>query len=81
MTVMNDRAQGGSSLQPGAIELMQNRRLFFDDDRGVVEPLNEVDPLTNQGIAVNAQYRVQIFDIAKSESVQRRAQLVIDEPI
>lgn len=60
---------------------MQNRRLFFDDDRGVVEPLNEVDPLTNQGIAVNAQYRVQIFDSDKSESVQRRAQLVIDEPI
>ena len=47
MTVMNDRAQGGSSLQPGTIELMQNRRLFFDDNRGVDEPLNEVDPQTN----------------------------------
>ena len=43
MTVMNDRAQGGSSIENGTIELMQNRRLFYDDDRGLNEPLDEVD--------------------------------------
>lgn len=43
LTVMNDRAQGGSALQDGSVELMQNRRLFFDDDRGVIEVLNETD--------------------------------------
>jgi lysosomal alpha-mannosidase len=31
MTVMNDRTQGGSSLQNGTIELMQNRRILADD--------------------------------------------------
>ena len=44
MTVMNDRSQGGSVIEDGAIELMQNRRLLFDDNRGVAEPLNETDP-------------------------------------
>lgn len=43
VTVMNDRAQGGSVLENGAIELMQNRRLLVDDERGVEEALNEVD--------------------------------------
>ena len=42
-TVMNDRAQGGSALAEGTIELMQNRRLFFDDNRGVEQVLNETD--------------------------------------
>jgi hypothetical protein len=44
MTVMNDRAQGGSSLYEGSVELMQNRRLFADDGRGVGEALDELDP-------------------------------------
>ena len=81
MTVMNDRAQGGSSIENGSIELMQNRRLLFDDDRGLEEPLNETQA-NGLGIAVNAFYRVQLFDASDvSRSMQRRAQLVIDEPI
>lgn len=43
LTVMNDRSQGGASLANNRVELMQNRRLFFDDARGVEEALNEVD--------------------------------------
>lgn len=43
MTVMNDRSQGGSVVKEGRIELMQNRRLFKDDGRGVEECLNETD--------------------------------------
>ena len=70
MTVMNDRSQGGASLQAGTIELMQNRRLLFDDRRGVNEPLNEVT-WEDKGIAVNAKYYVQIFDYTKTKSLQR----------
>ena len=81
MTVMNDRAQGGSSIDNGSIELMQNRRLLYDDDRGLDEPLDETQS-NGKGIAVNAVYRVQLFDASHpSRSMQRRAQLVIDEPI
>ena len=39
--VMTDRAEGGSSLQAGQMELMLHRRLFNDDAFGVGEPLNE----------------------------------------
>ena len=42
-TVMNDRTQGGSSLKNGQIQLMQNRRLFSDDGKGIGADLNEVD--------------------------------------
>ncbi|XP_072745213.1 lysosomal alpha-mannosidase isoform X1 [Anoplolepis gracilipes] len=41
LSVLNDRAEGGSSLQDGAVELMLHRRLLKDDAFGVGEPLNE----------------------------------------
>ncbi|XP_055714111.1 lysosomal alpha-mannosidase isoform X1 [Phlebotomus papatasi] len=40
LSVMTDRAQGGSSLQDGAVELMVHRRLLHDDAFGVAEALN-----------------------------------------
>lgn len=80
MTVMNDRSQGGAVIEDGAIELMQNRRLLFDDARGVGEALNETDS-EGRGIEVNARYFVQIFDTTKASSLQRKTQLVVDEPI
>ena len=80
MTVMNDRSQGGSVLSSGSIELMHDRRLLFDDWRGVGEALNETND-SGTGIEVNAKYYVQIFDTSKTESVQRRQQLITDEPI
>ena len=43
ITVMNDRSQGGSVLEAGSIELMQDRRLLFDDQRGLNEALNETN--------------------------------------
>jgi len=55
MTVMNDRSQGGSVIDTGRIELMINRRLYYDDDRGVEEALNETDAYGN-GITVPATY-------------------------
>ncbi|XP_063925701.1 lysosomal alpha-mannosidase-like isoform X2 [Zophobas morio] len=41
MAVLNDRAQGGTSLTEGSIELMLHRRLTQDDGLGVGETLNE----------------------------------------
>ena len=43
MTLMTTRSQGGSALSNGTVELMHHRRLFFDDWRGMGEPLNETD--------------------------------------
>jgi lysosomal alpha-mannosidase len=42
VAVLNDRAQGGSVLKPGVIELMIHRREVADDHYGVDEALNEV---------------------------------------
>ncbi|XP_015365920.1 PREDICTED: lysosomal alpha-mannosidase isoform X2 [Diuraphis noxia] len=40
-SILNDRSQGGSSLQDGEIELMVHRRILHDDAFGVSEALNE----------------------------------------
>jgi Glycosyl hydrolases family 38 C-terminal domain len=41
LAVVVDRSQGGASLLDGSVELMVQRRIVADDDRGVTEPLNE----------------------------------------
>ena len=55
LTLMNTRCQGGSALSKGTVELMHQRRLFFDDWRGVGEALNETDEFGN-GMRVTATY-------------------------
>ena len=41
MYIVNDRAQGGSSLAEGQVELMVHRRIQQDDWRGNSEHLDE----------------------------------------
>jgi hypothetical protein len=79
---MNDRAQGGAAdlMDSGAIELMQNRRLFDQDDKGNNEALNETDT-EGYGIRVNARYHMQIFDTIKGQSLQRQQQISTDNPL
>ena len=45
VTIMNDRPQGGSADVSGnnTNELMQNRRMTEDDNKGVGEVLNDTD--------------------------------------
>eukprot|EP01124_Arcella_intermedia_P030595 TRINITY_DN6729_c0_g1_i1.p1 TRINITY_DN6729_c0_g1~~TRINITY_DN6729_c0_g1_i1.p1 ORF type:complete len:980 (+),score=171.65 TRINITY_DN6729_c0_g1_i1:417-2942(+) len=45
-SILNDRSQGGASIQDGQFEIMVHRRTLFDDSRGVGEPLNETDSIT-----------------------------------
>lgn len=71
LTLMSTRAQGGSSVTNGTVELMHNRRLFFDDWRGVGEPLNETDEYGN-GIRVTTTYYIQLFNSSKESSMQRQ---------
>lgn len=41
LAILVDRAQGGSSLEDGSLEIMIHRRLLHDDAFGVEEALNE----------------------------------------
>lgn len=41
LAILPDRAQGGSSIFDGSVELMVHRRLLHDDEWGVDEALNE----------------------------------------
>ena len=68
MTDMNSRPQGGSVLKKGRIELMHNRRLYFDDHRGMGEPLNETDEF-GKGITVTSNYYLQLFNRVKEPSL------------
>jgi len=61
MTLMNSRPQGGTSLLKGRLELMQQRRLYRDDGKGMGEALNEENHLGDP-IWVPATYFLQIFD-------------------
>lgn len=79
-TVMNGRAQAGSALTAGGIQLMQHRRIPAVDYRGMGEPLEEVDALGN-GIRVPATYYVQLFDSSDRQPAQRHIQLKTESPI
>lgn len=63
--VLNDRAQGGSSLFDGSIELMVHRRLLKDDAFGVEEALNETES-NSKGLVARGKHWVIIG--SKSDS-------------
>jgi len=59
---MNSLSQAGSGcIVDGRIELMQNRRIFVDDGKGVGEALNEVDA-SGAGITTFGTYFVRVFN-------------------
>ena len=61
MSVMNDRAQGGSAYHNGRLELMINRRGFTEDDLGLPAFVNEVDS-NGQSLNINAQFYLKFSD-------------------
>jgi hypothetical protein len=73
MMVIPDRAVGGTSLVPGTAELMVHRRIFHDDDRGVVEPLNEK---SEDGRGIIVRGRTQVW-IVKNEDGQNPFQVPV----
>ena len=69
--LMTDRAQGGSSLQSGELELMLHRRLFNDDAFGVGEALNET--AYGGGLVVRGKHSLlPCLDTAEVCDVQSR---------
>ena len=54
--------------------------LTHDDNKGVTDPLNETQP-DGRGIAVNTKYFLTFTDLKTQASVQRKTQLLTDEPL
>ncbi|XP_050536748.1 lysosomal alpha-mannosidase-like [Daktulosphaira vitifoliae] len=67
--ILNDRAQGGSSLDSGEIELMVHRRIFYDDGFGVEEALNERPFGT--GLVARGQHYLTFGSVETQNAVQR----------
>jgi lysosomal alpha-mannosidase len=53
VALLNDRAQGGSSLESGQVEIMVHRRLLVDDAKGVGEGLDDYE--FDQGVVARGQ--------------------------
>ena len=69
-TILNDRSQGGSSLNDGQLELMIHRRILYDDHRGVGEPLNETGQF-GDGLIVRGKHIVLVDNFVNSTVLHR----------
>ncbi|KAH8410572.1 hypothetical protein KR009_003810 [Drosophila setifemur] len=72
ITLLNDRSQGGASLQDGELELMLHRRLLNDDAFGVGEALNE----EQYGTGLIARGRISLILDVASKNPNRAERLV-----
>lgn len=63
--ILTDRSQGGTSLNPGQMELMVHRRLLYDDAFGVGEPLNET--AFGEGLVARGKHYLLHNSFATSE--------------
>ena len=70
LAVLTDRAQGGTSMKDGQIELMMHRRLLDDDSFGVGEPLNE--EAYGAGLVVRGRHSVLLGDDIEQVGAQRK---------
>jgi lysosomal alpha-mannosidase len=64
-----DRAEGGSSIKDGSIEIMLHRRILHDDGAGVGEPLNET--AYGQGLVVRGRHSLILEPPATSARIHR----------
>ncbi|WOL07300.1 alpha-mannosidase [Canna indica] len=62
LSILVDRAVGGSSIRDGEIEVMLHRRLLVDDSRGVAEALDEQVCVNNtcEGLTVRGTYYMSV---------------------
>ncbi|XP_005095526.1 lysosomal alpha-mannosidase [Aplysia californica] len=69
-TVLVDRAQGGTSLNEGDVELMLHRRLLVDDGKGVGEALDERD-IDGKGLVTRGTHYLLLDSIENSSRLYR----------
>ncbi|BDA45668.1 Lysosomal alpha-mannosidase [Coccomyxa sp. Obi] len=85
LAVVTDRAQGGSSLKPGQVEIMVHRRVFHDDARGVAENLNETMCGCTQcncpGLVTRGSHYLTLQGPSTAASYRRTLQQLVNDPL
>nr|CDS23033.1 lysosomal alpha mannosidase [Echinococcus granulosus] len=76
--VYTDRAEGGSSLAEGEVELMLHRATIVDDGLGVGEPLTE--RAFGEGIVVRGVHRLLLDTVARVEKMDPRLAQEVSRP-
>ncbi|XP_012160548.1 lysosomal alpha-mannosidase isoform X1 [Ceratitis capitata] len=71
MAILTDRAQGGSSMGAGSLELMIHRRLLHDDAFGVNEALNET--AYGEGLVARGTHYLIVGSSKKNQSPTTQA--------
>ncbi|XP_026331512.1 lysosomal alpha-mannosidase-like [Hyposmocoma kahamanoa] len=73
--VLTDRAQGGTSLSEGEVEIMLHRRLLHDDAFGVGEALNE--EANGKGLVVRGRHRLFLSEAeSKVDCMEEKKQVL-----
>ena len=86
LEILNDRSQGGTSLEDGTVEFMIQRRTYEDDSRGVGEALNETDPFSSdgKGLGVITKHYIRFYNNTVDHTItenSRWMQREIDNPL
>ncbi|KAG9445829.1 hypothetical protein H6P81_011957 [Aristolochia fimbriata] len=83
LSVLVDRAFGGSSIVDGQVELMLHRRLLHDDSRGVGEALNEVVCIQNdcEGLTIQGKLYLRIDPLGEGAKWRRKLGQEIYSPL
>jgi lysosomal alpha-mannosidase len=68
-SICTDRSEGGASIRDGSLEIMLHRRLLYDDDLGVSEPLNE--SAFGEGLVVRGRHSL-IVDAPATSALAHR---------
>ncbi|KAI5057211.1 hypothetical protein GOP47_0027226 [Adiantum capillus-veneris] len=73
LSLLVDRATGGSSIEDGQLEVMLHRRLLYDDGRGVGEPLNEMVCIETdcEGLTVQGKLFLNVSPLKKGSRWRR----------
>ncbi|KAF0718247.1 Aste57867_1816 [Aphanomyces stellatus] len=84
LSVVTDRAQGGTSLHDGDLELMVHRRGLTDDHKGVDEPINEPsenheDQVPGVGLRVTGTF--QLLFTTYPETLRQAMDAVYQPPL
>ncbi|XP_022885757.1 alpha-mannosidase-like isoform X4 [Olea europaea var. sylvestris] len=83
LSVLVDRATGGSSINDGEIELMLHRRIIKDDTGGLVEPLDELVCVnsTCEGLMIRGNYYMSINERGTGSRWRRKTGQEIYSPL